>query len=288
MNYRFSDSAVNIEAASVATAAGASSATLDPPDAGPLISDLSDAEPRQQAAADDHVAADLVDVREALFNVGAVGTAAEIATPAELITALRGILLDVDPKLLKPEICKGLGKEPASYYETLVQPWLQQDPVLRKAQVRVSGIGLHVILSFSPAIVLATPADRCRWEARIRVIQRVLPVDPAAPGINAMTRPVGSINGKNGRTVSVLTPGEPVTAAEVEALFDRILRAPFSSIASILLGDNSQISPCPVCRVKDSTLRVTAKVGHCYGPCGKVTLGRLYDCFLRTPKSRKD
>ena len=48
-----------------------------------------------------------------------------------------------------------------------------------------------------------------RWAAAVKIVQCVLPTDPDCPGITALTRPVGSVNGKNGAAVRVLKTMSP-------------------------------------------------------------------------------
>ena len=82
------------------------------------------------------------------------------------------------------------------------------------------------------------------------------------------------------RKVRRLAKGRPDPAAKVVGLFEDVCRRPFRTIATILLGGD-RISPCPVCGGPDTTLGVQDHVGLCYGGCGKVKLGRLYDVYLK-------
>ena len=150
-----------------------------------------------------------VDLREALFNDGAIGMAAQIAVPAEMITALRGILIDQDLKMFISPLANFAVPTPKELYDQVVGPWLERDPLLKNAEVRDSGNGLHVILRFDPAFEFVSQGERDRWAALVKVVQRVMPSDPNAPGITALTRPVGSVNSKCGRTVTLLAPAIP-------------------------------------------------------------------------------
>ena len=138
---------------------------------------------------------------------------------------------------------------------------------------------MHVLIWLAEPLVFATDGQRRRWAGIVQAVQAVLPVDPDQPGITALTRPVGSINGKNGATVTRLKEGKPVPAERVEDLFDRIRRAPFRTVMKVLLGAE-RVRPCPVCRADGTSLAAIDFVGCCYGSCGKVKLGRLYEVFL--------
>jgi hypothetical protein len=110
------------------------------------------------------------------------------------------------------------------------------------------------------------------------VVQYTLPVDVNAPGIIATTRPVGSVNSKNGAVVELLRPGQSVTPKQVEEFVARVEKAPFKEIATVLIAD-TQVSPCPVCRGEGSRLDVLDRVGMCYA-CGKVNIEQLFDAVF--------
>src|SRR5262249_12037391 len=155
----------------------------------------------------------------------------------EMITSVRGIPLDFDPKLFRPErLSAKARKDPALFSKTLVRTWLRRHPVLTKAERRVSGQGIHAILWFDRPVEFATESDRQRWPAIIKVIQRLLPTDPDSPGITALTRPIGSVNSKNGTNVRTLFKGEPVSAAEVLGLFEEARAKPFRTVTTLLFG----------------------------------------------------
>jgi hypothetical protein len=107
-----------------------------------------------------------------------------------------------------------------------------------------------------------------------------LPIDPAQPGITAVTRPIGSINSKNGATVELLHAGESVTADELIELADRMIQQPFRTVLKILSGAE-QVTPCPRCG-KES-LAALDHVGHCYGCKKRVSLTDLYEVVFATP-----
>jgi hypothetical protein len=110
-----------------------------------------------------------------------------------------------------------------------------------------------------------------------------LPVDPNAPGITALTRAVGSINSKNGAVVEVLEPGEPINPSRVIAFLDALVKAPFKTVAMILLG-REHIQRCPICRCDGTHLNVLDYAGICYGHCGKVTLASVFDTIYKPLK----
>jgi hypothetical protein len=152
---------------------------------------------------------------------------------------------------------------------------LGRHPVLAAAEVRDTGRGVHALIHLDPPVVFTTTGERDKWAAAVEVVQRVLPTDPDAPGLTALTRPVGSINSKTGRAVSVLKTGTPVAPAEVLALAEDVRRTPFRTIVGIVFGP--QTSPCPICRKPDTRLGVFDKSGVCYGGCGKVKVDRVFD-----------
>jgi len=199
-----------------------------------------------------------------------------------MITSLYGIMIDLDPRLFREQLTWPLSpSDPISLYENLIHPMLLRDPVLRRAEVRLSGQGLHVIIWFKEHIQFETEASRERWSAMVQVIQRMLPTDPDCPGITTLSRPIGSVNGKNNRLVQRLYEGEPVPVEDVEKLFRLIQAKPFRTIANVLFG-GEHIIPCPICQADGSRLDALDKIGRCYGSCGNVRVGRLYDCFLST------
>jgi hypothetical protein len=163
---------------------------------------------------------------------------------------------------------------------------LARNSVLSQAEVRRSGRGLHAILWFTHPVEFTTDAERQRWAAIVSVIQRLLPTDPDCPGITALTRPLGSINGKNRFAVKQLYPGKPVTAKAVMELFHQARSSPFRTVARILLGSD-HLKPCPVCNGSGTRLDVLDFVGKCYGSCGKIGIDRLYAVYLTPRPSRR-
>lgn len=217
-----------------------------------------------------------LDVRERIQNEGGTGSFADVQLPAERITKLNGIILDLDPKLLAPG--NGIFEpddSPRAFYDKIVNA-LGRHPLARSAEVRISGTGVHLILWLQPAVELMTAADQRRWSLIVRAVQTSLPSDPDMPGITAVTRPVGSINSKNGARVEKLKDGERIDPATVEEFIDLLRRRPFREVALPLLGEE-RVSPCPVCRRSNTRMDVLDWVGKCYESCGKITLGHLYD-----------
>jgi hypothetical protein len=106
------------------------------------------------------------------------------------------------------------------------------------------------------------------------------------PGITAVTRPVGSVNSKNGAVVEILRAGEPTDPAAVEEYMARLAAAPFREVALPLLGQE-RVSPCPVCQGEGTRLDLLEKIGVCYGRCGKVSLARLYHAIFLPPTGSK-
>ena len=221
-----------------------------------------------------------IDIRQQLFNDGLTGPVGMIQIPTQRITRLLAFMYDLDARLLLPDNpLVPPAADPRRFYEN-IRPVLERHPLARRGEVRSSGGGLHVIVPFGPPVELVTAADQQKWATMIRPAQYSLPADPNAPGITALTRPVGSVNSKNGATVEVIKPGEPIDPREVEAFVRQLLGAPFRTVATILLGDE-RILPCPACRGEGTRLDVLDHAGICYARCGKVSLARLYDCVLR-------
>ena len=227
-----------------------------------------------------------IDWREQPYNRGACGPIERVQLPEAMITSVRGIPLDFDPKLFRPEkVSAKARKDPALFSQTLVRPCLQRHPVLAKAERRVSGQGIHAILWFDRPVEFATESDRQRWAAIVKVIQKLLPTDPDCPGITALTRPVGSINGKSATKVHRLYQGEPVSADEVLGLFEQACSRPFLTVANLLFGAE-RVTPCPVCEEDGTRLDALDRAGKCYGGCGTVCLGQLFDVYLKPRPSQ--
>jgi hypothetical protein len=179
---------------------------------------------------------DLIDLRETLWNEGLTGPAGLIQVPTERITRLRGILFDLDPTKLAAENPWFPPADDPRQFHAKIEHVLQRHPLARHAEIRASGTGLHGIIWLAPPVELTSAAEQKWWANDVRMVQCSLPVDPNAPGITALTRAVGSINSKNGAVVEVLEPGEPINPACVIAFLDALTKAPFKTVAMILLG----------------------------------------------------
>ena len=220
------------------------------------------------------------DDREQLYNGGLVGPIREVQLPLERIVRLNAFMYDLDPSLLVPgNPLFPPDDDPRSFRER-IRATLDRHPLARHAEVRSSGRGLHAIVRLDPPVELETAADRRRWETMVCSAQCSLPADPRAPGITALTRPVGSVNSKNGSTVRTLSQGRPVDPGEVEVFVRELAGAPFRTVATILLGDD-RMAPCPVCRGEGTRLDVMEKLGRCYARCGDVSLEMLLDSVFR-------
>ena len=213
------------------------------------------------------------DIREALYNDGQSGPASMIQLPLENITSLSGIVIDLDPGLLHPDNpLFPPSEEPAEFYEK-IKPVLDRHPLARHAEVRASGTGLHLIVRIDPPVELKSNGEQKYWDAIVKAVQRTLPADLKAPGITALTRPVGSQNGKNGRSVERLAAGSPVRPAEVLDFVKQLSAASFRTIGRILLGAD-RVDVCPTC--KGSGFTLYDHHGQCYG-CGRIFLKDLLD-----------
>lgn len=214
------------------------------------------------------------DLREQLFNEGQKGIFTQVSTKVEFVTEVTAVLLDIDPALYAHSPLIPITDAAAEeLYRKHVKRWIGRDSTLAKAEVRISGRGLHVLLRPMSPIVLSDDRDRERWGARIAAIQASLPIDPRQPGMNALTRPLGSKNSKNGATVRRLKKSEPISLEELEGLATRMINEPFSRLIHILTG-GSKVAPCPFCRKPNSNFVAFAKSGRCY-ECGNVSLEKL-------------
>ncbi|WP_165253433.1 hypothetical protein [Paludisphaera soli] len=228
-----------------------------------------------------------VDQREALYNDRPVGPAGVIQVPVERITTLHGFVVDLDPVKLDPDNPLFPPADSPRAFHQAIGRVLARHPLFRDAEVRVSGTGLHLVVHLASAVELKTAADQQRWKAVVRAAQSTLPADPDAPGVTALTRPVGSINSKNGAAVEVIAPGEPVDPSRVVEFVEGLAAAPFRTVATILLGAD-RFQPCPACRGEGTRLDVLDQFGWCYGGCSKVSLERLFDLVYRPePRSEK-
>jgi hypothetical protein len=192
--------------------------------------------------------------------------------------------VDIDPKYIRPDLYAGTGGTAAErLYEHTLGGWLDRHPVLKSAEVRLSGTGVHVLQRLDPSVEFHDTTERDRWAAMVRVVQSTLPSDPYAPGLTALTRPVGSVNGKSGRPVTVLRPGTPVHPDAVRAFVGQMHHTPFAIVAKVLHGSGT-IRPCPVCRADGSSLKPRDRVGKCYR-CGPITLARLMGAVMVDPST---
>lgn len=220
------------------------------------------------------------DDREALYNDRPTGPADKIQVPAERITTLHGFMIDLDPALLAPDNTWFPPADSPRAFHEAIRPVLDRHPLARNAEVRASGTGLHLVVHLDPAVELRSAADQQRWKAIVEAAQSTLPGDPVAPGITGLTRPVGSVNSKNGAVVEVLDPGEPVNPSRVVEFVDGLAKAPFKVVATILLGSD-RVRPCPSCLGESSRLDVLDQFGRCYGGCSEVTPEQLFDLIYR-------
>ncbi len=231
------------------------------------------------------------DEREALFNSGAVGTFREVMVQRHEVTMIRGILIEIDGECLRVgNVIEAMPADGFELYERHVRGWLENHPLLSRAEVRFSGRWLHCILYFGTPVEIKSDRRRELWHTVIKAVQRSLPSDPEAPSLLAMTRPVGSVSSKTGRTVELIKKGEPVTELELLQFAEDLTRRGFATVTQILFGTTT-VSPCPVCCKADSTLHAAAPLyrtkdpnitsrGSCYD-CGKVTLTELVDLVLK-------
>jgi hypothetical protein len=226
-----------------------------------------------------------IDLREQLFNDGEKGDIKAVSIPRDQITRLNAVMVDLDPEYLIFADAEARGCSTAvAIYDQMVKAWLERHPTLAKAEVRRSGKGLHLLLWLNEPIIFSEELDRQRWQARVQIIQRIFPSDPAQPSIEAKTRPLGSVNGKNGVQVTQLREGAPVTEGELLDLVDTVLDAKLPFISNILFGQAH--NTCPLCQ-QPSLTRCSATSADCY-TCGKLSCQRLMDSIMITPKVKKE
>lgn len=243
---------------------------------------------RKRGTVRNSISGDVPDLREQLFNQRAIGSVAEVSTPVEQICQLYGILYDIDLKLFRIggrfNILPQMGIH--DFFDVIVRPMIDRHPVLGRMEFRCSGGGLHGILWVDPPILLRTLNEVKRWKHIVRVVQMALPIDPKQPSLNALTRPIGSINSKNGHKVEILKEGAPVPVKDIELTFREMQINAYATIQKIWFG-SEHIEPCPVCNGEGSYLEATAKgIGKCYGKCNKVTIDRLVHSVMDYQENR--
>lgn len=222
------------------------------------------------------------DERQQTFNDGETGPVHSVSVYTDLVTRLNEIMLDVDPQYLRPSLYAGeSGTAGERLFEQPLKGWLDRHPLLKDAEVRFTGTGVHVLPRLDPPVTFDGTNDRDRWAAVVRCVQGTLPSDPNAPGLNALTRPVGSVNSKSGRPVTVLRHGTPIHPDRVLAFVAELQHRPFATVCKILHGGGT-IRPCPLCRADGSALAAMNRVGRCY-KCGKVTLAQLLGGVMADP-----
>lgn len=190
-------------------------------------------------------------------------------------------MVDLDPKFIRTALLTGPGT-PAEQLFRLVAAWLERHPLGRAAEVRFTGTGLHVLFRLDPPVEFESTDQRDHWDAVVKAVQASLPSDPNAPGITILTRPVGSINGKTGLTVTRLRDGGVDPSEKVLAFVADLNERPFAVLAGILHGGGDRLAPCPVCRAAGGSMAVMNKKGQCYG-CGTVSVAQLYATVMADP-----
>lgn len=221
-----------------------------------------------------------LDLRQALYNDQPTGTAPEIQLPLGQITRVHAFGVDIDPDKLQPDNSWFPPADEAGVFHQGIRPVLDRHPILRHSTVRTTGNGLHLLVHFRTPIELRTEGDQHRWDALIRLVQWSVPSDPAARGLKLLTRPPGATNSKNGCTVFDLAPGTPIEPEAVLAYAEATKLQPFRQLASLLLGEDQRVSPCPFCQHESSHLAIQERTGTCYR-CGTVRLADLFGLVSR-------
>ena len=220
-----------------------------------------------------------VDLREAPYNDRATGTFTAVQLPREAVTRLHGLVVDFDGNVLKPNPWFPPVATPEAFHAAIA-PVIQRHPVLRFAEIRNTGRGLHAIVWFDQAVELHTAADQNRWTGIHRVLKASVPSDPAAPSLIAVTRPLGSINSKTGATVKSLKQGTPISATVLLDWVEEVRKRPFESLGLVLFGDR-RVIPCPFCRGEGSHFEIGEVAGFCYGKCRNISLKRFFEPFMK-------
>lgn len=216
------------------------------------------------------------DERESLVNDRRRGTKYEITPKVEEVTAIHAIMNDVDTKTLDPAVVGAECVESAeALYRQRVGEWLDRDPVLRKAEVRDTGGGLHIILRLDQPIICSA-GDAREWDHIARGLRNTLPGDPNLNGVIALTRPVGAKNSKYDppREVRLLRPGEPVTRAEILDLNRRVTEQPARLWMRLFFG-GERTSPCPLCGSENTSLGVAGRWQVMCYECGRMDAASL-------------
>jgi len=218
-----------------------------------------------------------VDLRKQFFNGGKVGKFSEVSTSWGSIRQLHGIVLSLNPgEYRKGPFLDSEPKDPTTFFNDIVQPWISRHPTLAKAEVRNNGWGCDVILRFDEPVWLKDVQEHDAWENLIYVLQCSLPSEPMPPLFGPLVRAVGSVESEGGRKVVRLAPGEPVSKDEVFTLYHDMCDRPFRTVMQIIAG-RDRIKPCPACKAKESVLVAKDHHGVCSGTCGKMMLSQLYD-----------
>ena len=134
-----------------------------------------------------------------------------------------------------------------------------------------SSFGLW-IRSCSPAPVNATdgPASSRSCRLRGRSTRSNLTSRPRLA-------PSAGSNSKNGRIVSQITCGEPVTTKDLLELYGEMIRTPFRTVLQILTGAE-RCEPCPVC---GNHALSRAQHGRKRDGCGTVSVEQLFGLVPR-------
>lgn len=216
------------------------------------------------------------DERESLVNDCPRGPANLITPRVEEVSSIHGFVNDLDCGILDAAVVGEVSTtSPQALYDEHVRLWLDRDPVLRKAEVRDTGHGLHTVLRLADPIICA--ADEARiWDEIALGICNALPGDPKLHGIIALTRPIGAMNTKREphATVRQLRPGELVTRAEILDLNHRVTEQPSRLWMRLFFG-GERAAPCPLCRGNGTSLGLAGKWQcRCY-ECGRVDAAAL-------------
>jgi len=114
------------------------------------------------AATQDEPSRPVFDEREAIVNERASGPAHNIAVKVEEVAAIHGFMIGLDCGILNPEVLGAAAVASAEVlYSEHVRQWLDNDPLLSRAEVRDTGGGLHVLLWLDEPILCDGEEARC-------------------------------------------------------------------------------------------------------------------------------
>ena len=225
-----------------------------------------------------------LDIFQQLFNDGQFGQKGAIRDEFKSVTHIPAVRIRLNPDHYRNSLMVPSSTlTPCDFYEKVVKNWLDQHPLLAKAEARDLGDAIDVILWLDSPIAISGKRQRYAWAGLIKVVQSILPINPQHPSMNATTRATGSVIGSTGHKVSLIRQGEPLTKNELSGLYVRMAVRPFDMVMRVVTSQD-RLDPCPLCKANGSSLVARRDHGFCDGGCGEVTLAQLYDLIFNSPE----